>query len=133
MGRLNMECALEKLIVQFNDESGPVDAGHSFPKDYCIVLKLNTRKMKVDLITKDDLADFKTQLIEELKALLQPQISKQKKWLRSAEVRRMLNISPGTLQNLRINGTLPFTKVGSIAYYELRDIEKMMQKGGDNG
>ncbi|WP_316795352.1 helix-turn-helix domain-containing protein [Pedobacter agri] len=88
--------------------------------------------MKIDLITKEDLADFKIQLIEEIKALLQPQKNMQKKWLRSAEVRKMLNISPGTLQNLRINGMLPFTKVGSIAYYEITDIEKMMQKGGEN-
>ena len=89
--------------------------------------------MKIDLITKDDLADFKLQLLDEFKALLQPQNVKQKKWLRSAEVRKMLNISPGTLQNLRINGTLPFSKVGSIAYYDLKDIEKMMQKGGYDG
>ena len=58
--------------------------------------------MKIDLITKEDLADFKTQLIEEIKALLQPQKKIHKKWLRSAEVRNMLNISPGNLQNLRI-------------------------------
>ncbi len=89
--------------------------------------------MKVDLITKEDLADFKMQLIGELKTLLAPQSTVQKKWLRSAEVRKMLNVSPGTLQNLRINGTLPFTKVGSISYYELTDIEKMMKKGGRNG
>lgn len=89
--------------------------------------------MKIDLITKDDLADFKTELLQEIKALLQPQNIKQKKWLRSAEVRKMLNISPGTLQNLRINGTLPFSKVGSIAYYELKDIEKMMEKEGYHG
>jgi len=88
--------------------------------------------MKIDLITKEDLADFKMQLIEEIRTLLQPQKNMQKKWLRSAEVRKMLNISPGTLQNLRINGMLPFTKVGSIAYYEVTDIEKMMQKGGSN-
>lgn len=88
--------------------------------------------MKIDLITKEDLADFKIQLIEEIKALLLPQKNMQKKWLRSAEVRKMLNISPGTLQNLRVNGMLPFTKVGSIAYYEITDIEKMMQKGGEN-
>ena len=88
--------------------------------------------MKIDLITKEDLADFKIQLIEEIKALLQPQKNLHKQWLRSAEVRKMLNISPGTLQNFRINGMLPFTKVGSIAYYEITDIEKMMQKGGSN-
>lgn len=88
--------------------------------------------MKIDVITKEDLADFKMQLVEEIKILLQPQKNLHKQWLRSAEVRKMLNISPGTLQNLRINGMLPFTKVGSIAYYEITDIEKMMQKGGSN-
>ena len=88
--------------------------------------------MKIDLITKEDLADFKIQIIEEIKTLLQPQKNLHKQWLRSAEVRKMLNISPGTLQNLRTNGMLPFTKVGSIAYYEITDIEKMMQKGGEN-
>jgi len=88
--------------------------------------------MKIDVITKEDLADFKMQLIEEIKILLQPQKNLHKQWLRSAEVRKMLNISPGTLQNFRINGMLPFTKVGSIAYYEITDIEKMMQKGGSN-
>ncbi|WP_316809116.1 helix-turn-helix domain-containing protein [Pedobacter agri] len=88
--------------------------------------------MKIDVITKEDLADLKMQLIEEIKILLQPQKNLHKQWLRSAEVRKMLNISPGTLQNLRINGMLPFTKVGSIAYYDIIDIEKMMQKGGSN-
>ena len=88
--------------------------------------------MKIDLITKEDLIDLKMQLVEEIKLLLQPQKTMHKQWLRSAEVRKMLNISPGTLQNLRINGMLPFTKVGSIAYYEITDIEKMMQKGGSN-
>jgi len=88
--------------------------------------------MKIDLITKEDLTDLKMQLIEEIKLLLKPQKTMHKQWLRSAEVRKMLNISPGTLQNLRINGMLPFTKVGSIAYYEITDIEKMMEKGGSN-
>ncbi len=28
--------------------------------------------------------------------------------------------SPGTLQNLRVNGTLRFTKIGGIHYYKVR-------------
>lgn len=42
----------------------------------------------------------------------------------------MLNISPGTLQNLRINGTLRFTKMGSIIYYKLEDINKILEENG---
>lgn len=81
----------------------------------------------LNLITKEDLDAFKRELFEQLGKLNinigQPQ---NKKWLRSAEVRILLNISPGTLQNLRINGTLPFRKVGSILYYSYADISKLL-------
>jgi len=38
----------------------------------------------------------------------------------------LLKISPGTLQNLRINGTIPYTKVGGIIFYESDEIQKVM-------
>jgi hypothetical protein len=83
----------------------------------------------VELITKDDLEKFKLELFAELKTLLSSgNNGADKKWLRSAEVRKMLGISPGTLQNLRINGTLPYSLVGSIHYYRLEDINKMLEK-----
>ena len=51
-----------------------------------------------------------------------------KKRLKSPEVRELLGISPGTLQNLRVNGTLPFTKVGSMVYYQSDDILRMLEE-----
>jgi len=76
------------------------------------------------LITKGDLAEFKNALITELKEIInhnpQPQ-----KWIRSAEVKKIMNISSGTLQTLRINGTLPFTKIGSIHYYKYEEVLKI--------
>jgi len=39
----------------------------------------------------------------------------------------LLQVSPGTLQNLRINGTLPYTKVGGIIYYDTEEIQKVME------
>ena len=44
------------------------------------------------------------------------------------EVRELLGISPGTLQNLRVNGTLPYTKVGGVVYYQSDDILKMLEE-----
>ena len=83
----------------------------------------------IELITKDDLEKFKLELFAELKTLLaSDNPGTDKKWLRSSEVRKMLGISPGTLQNLRVNGTLPFSLVGSIHYYRLQDINKMLEK-----
>ena len=50
-----------------------------------------------------------------------------KKWLKSFEVRKLLNISPNTLTNLRINGTLPYTKIGGVIYYNYDDIQSMLE------
>jgi hypothetical protein len=35
-----------------------------------------------------------------------------KKWLKTHEVRKLLNVSGGTMQRLRTNGTLPYKKGG---------------------
>ncbi len=48
-----------------------------------------------------------------------------KKWLKTHEVRKMLNISSGKLLTLRINGTLPYTKIGGVIYYDQEDIQQM--------
>ncbi|MCQ6960410.1 helix-turn-helix domain-containing protein [Mucilaginibacter aquariorum] len=86
--------------------------------------------MNVELITREDLREFKNELLNEIKLIMQPGQGQSKKWLKSSEVRKMLNISPGTLQNLRINGTLRFTKIGSIMYYKLEDINKVLEGNG---
>jgi DNA-directed RNA polymerase subunit F len=86
--------------------------------------------MNVELITREDLREFKNELLNELKQIIQPGQGQSKKWLKSSEVRKMLNISPGTLQNLRINGTLRFTRIGSIMYYKLEDINKVLEGNG---
>lgn len=89
---------------------------------------LNINYMETfQLLTKADLEDFKKDLMQEIKTLIHPQNMQTRQWLKSAEVRKLLNISPGTLQNLRINGTLTYTKVGSILYYRYTDIMKVLE------
>ncbi len=84
--------------------------------------------MPATLITTDDLHQFKLELLKEIKTLINNQGSqKLKKYLKSSEVMELLQVSPGTLQNLRINGTLPFTKVGGIIYYDAQDIQRVME------
>ncbi|WP_417858652.1 helix-turn-helix domain-containing protein [Xanthomarina gelatinilytica] len=85
--------------------------------------------MPTSIITTDDLRDFKMELLDDIKKILTKQASGTlKKYLKSSEVMEMLQISPGTLQNLRINGTLPFSKMGGIIYYDIADIQKVMIK-----
>lgn len=78
------------------------------------------------LLTTDDLYRFKLELLEEIKKLLNVPSGAPKRYLKSTEVQTLLEISPGTLQNLRINGTLPYSKIGGIIYYDADDIQKVM-------
>ena len=82
--------------------------------------------MAVQVITLEDLNEFRNLLLNDLKEIIHSKPQQTKQWLKSNEVRKLLNISPGTLQNLRINGTLSYTKVGGIMYYNNTDIEKLL-------
>jgi len=81
--------------------------------------------MTFEVITKDDLKTLKQEIITELRTIVEGR-TEQKKWLKSADVRELLSISPGTLQNLRINGTLPFTRMGKTIYYEYNDVIRIL-------
>ena len=84
--------------------------------------------MAASIITTEDLYEFKIELLQEIKKMIQTaEPYNIKKWLKSKEVTKLLNISPGTLQNLRINGTLSYTKIGGIIYYANQDIEKLLE------
>ena len=57
--------------------------------------------MPAQIITTDDLREFKIELLEDIKNLL---------------------------QTLRINGTLPYTKIGGIILYDAGEIDKVMKE-----
>jgi len=84
--------------------------------------------MAQEITTVEDLQKFRLQLLEDIKALVQPPNQLAKQWLKSPEVRKMLGISHGTLQNLRIRNILPYHKVGGIIFYKYDDIVKLLEK-----
>lgn len=85
--------------------------------------------MATEIITLNDLEKFGTELKAEIKKMLSSLNGlPNKKWLKSYEVRKLLDISPGTLQHLRVNGTMPFTKIGGVIYYDYEDIIKLFEQ-----
>lgn len=78
-------------------------------------------------VTVADLDAFGEKMLSAIRMMIQNNGAlSPKKWLKSHQVRRLLNISPGTLQTLRSNGTIPYSRVGGIIYYDSAEIEKMM-------
>ena len=84
--------------------------------------------MSVEILTKADLHQFKTELFEEIKKILSGHSNQQRKWLKTYEVRQMLDLSAGTLQTLRQNGSVSFSKVGGLIFYSYDDVMKLMEK-----
>ena len=83
--------------------------------------------MPTEIVTTDDLRELKIDLLNEFRKMLKEHHGQPaKKWLKSYDVRELLNISPGTLQNLRDNGTLPYTKIGGVMFYDYQDIKNML-------
>lgn len=80
-----------------------------------------------EMLTKEDLIEFRKELLTELHEAIKKNTIPTKRWLKTDEVRTLLGVSAGTLQSLRISGTLTYTKLGGILYYDYEHIEKMMQ------
>jgi len=83
--------------------------------------------MAIEVITREDLNEFRTLLLSDLNTMFNSKPQQQKQWLKSNEVRKLLKISSGTLQNLRVNGTITYTKIGGILYYSNSDLEKVLE------
>ena len=89
--------------------------------------ELKQNIMPASIVTSDDLEKMKEELLYDIKEIL---IKHERitidRWIKSGKVMDKLNISPGTLQNFRINETIPFTKLGGIIYYDEAKINEIM-------
>ena len=83
--------------------------------------------MKVELVTKKDLDNFRLVLLTDLVRVLKRPDPAQP-WLKSYEVRRLLKVSPGTLHRLRVNGALPYSRIGGTILYKYEDVQKLVEK-----
>jgi len=86
--------------------------------------------MPANIITTDDLREFKTELIEQLKDIIGASqgTAGQKRFLKTSELQEALGLSPSTIHQLRYMRILPYTKVNGVIFFDWEDIVAMMQK-----
>ena len=78
-------------------------------------------------VTRTDLENLRVQLLADIRTLLaENSLLVNKPWLRGKEVKKLLGISEGSLQHLRVTAQLTASRIGGIYYYRYADIEKMM-------
>lgn len=81
------------------------------------------------LVTLADLEKFKEQMLSEMRRLFAGGGGlPSKQWLKSREVRKLLDVSPGKLHAMRASRQLSFMRIGGVIYYDRADIEKMFTK-----
>ncbi|WP_237390800.1 helix-turn-helix domain-containing protein [Chryseobacterium sp. KMC2] len=91
--------------------------------------------MEISLLTKEDLQEFKIQLLLDIERIFDEKLHSVRstpknidpEWIRSKSVRAFMNISPATLQNLRVTGKVKFKKVLGSYYYNLDDLKKLFE------
>lgn len=80
------------------------------------------------LLTVQDLIEFKEQLILDIKKLLKENSGQpSQRWLKAFEVKKLLRVSESKLQYLRDKGVIPFKKLGGVTYYDYNEIQEIMK------
>ena len=83
-----------------------------------------------EIITKEDLRQFSLELLNSIKILIiqkteaQNQVEEQE-WIKSKQVRKLMDMSPGSVQNLRVTQKVRFKKVLGSYYYNKVDLLKL--------
>lgn len=83
-----------------------------------------------EIVTKEDLRQFGLQLLDKMRIIVQENACLdtevlQSEWLKSKSVRKMLDISAGSVQNLRMTQKVRFKKVLGSYYYNREDLQKL--------
>jgi hypothetical protein len=81
--------------------------------------------MQIELISKSDLESLEERIVEKISASLSI-LKNQSKWLRSADVCKLLGICANTLKKYRVEGLLPYSTIGNTIFYNYNDIDKVL-------
>lgn len=90
-----------------------------------------------EVITKEDLRQFGLLLFDKIQTVLKEmnyveKVSVDPEWLKSRAVRKLLDISAGSVQNLRTTGKIRFKKVLGSYYYNKEDLQRLFKDAIDS-
>ncbi|MFH6960661.1 DNA-binding protein [Flavobacterium aquidurense] len=84
-----------------------------------------------EILTKEDLRQFGLLLLDSMRTIIQENNEKnqssQSEWIKSKAVRKLLDISAGSVQNLRMTQKVRFKKVLGSYYYNKEDLLKLFK------
>ena len=78
----------------------------------------------------EDIDLIKSAVVQEMENLIKDCIYK--KWIKSSEVCKILDISQAKLHDLRTNKEIPYSTIGKQHYYKLEDIHTILENNRVN-
>ena len=84
----------------------------------------------MEIVSKQDLEQFRIRMLSDIQQMLVGSLvppTEEFDWLPSKAIRKMMDISPATLQNLRITGKIRHKKGMGSYYYNRSDLQKLFQ------
>lgn len=88
--------------------------------------------MGLEVLTKEDLREFRAQLIEDFKKVIaeikEPQTGIENGY-KTSDVRKILGCCTNKLTALRISRQLRTKKIGGTVYYNKDDIKRLVDEG----
>ena len=88
--------------------------------------------MSVEILTKEDLNNFKVELVNLITEIISKGQPQKKEILSNEDVKDLLGISSGTLRKYRITGKISYTKIDGILYYKYEDVIKLIESNKFN-
>lgn len=86
--------------------------------------------MAVEIVTKENLQDFRKQLVEDFKKIInesRPSVNEDPKGYKTAHVRELLGCSFNKLVALRTARKLRAKKILGILYFNREDVKKLLE------
>lgn len=76
----------------------------------------------IDIVTKSDLVAFQNKIIDQLKALVQPE----KEFATEGELITLFSFNKSTLAKMRMNNEIPYYKFGGKLFYKIVEVNKLI-------
>lgn len=78
----------------------------------------------IEILTKSDLVAFQNKIIDQLKALIQPE----KEFATEVELIALFAFNKSTLAKMRMNNEIPYYKFGGKLFYKIVEVNKLIAR-----
>ena len=74
--------------------------------------------MKIAILSDIEIQEFRKQILQDLIDFFSIEIPAENRWIKTAEVKKILGCSVTTIHNYKNAGILSYTKIGGTIYYD---------------